>query len=79
MRRFISYFRVSTARQGESGLGLEAQRKAVVDFLNGGPWEVLGEYTEIESGKHADRPELRKALARRTGSTVLSEAGPALA
>jgi DNA invertase Pin-like site-specific DNA recombinase len=63
MRRFISYFRVSTARQGDSGLGLEAQRKAVVDFLNG-PWEVLGEYTEIESGKHADRPELNNRSYR---------------
>jgi DNA invertase Pin-like site-specific DNA recombinase len=73
MRRFISYFRVSTARQGRSGLGLDAQRKAVVDFLNGGQWEVLGEYTEIESGKHADRPELRKAMdhARRTGAVLL--------
>jgi DNA invertase Pin-like site-specific DNA recombinase len=73
MRRFISYFRVSTARQGRSGLGLDAQRKAVVDFLNGGQWEVLGEYTEIESGKHSDRPELRKAMdhARRTGAVLL--------
>ena len=73
MRRFITYFRVSTARQGRSGLGLDAQRKAVVDFLNGGHWEVLGEYTEIESGKHADRPELRKAIdhARRTSAVLL--------
>ena len=73
MRRIVSYYRVSTARQGQSGLGLDAQRKAVVDFLNGGHWEVLGEYTEVESGKHADRPELRRAMdhARRTGATLV--------
>jgi len=41
---------VSTDRQGKSGLGLEAQRKAVEDYLNGGNWELAGEYTEIESG-----------------------------
>ncbi len=61
---FIAYYRVSTARQGRSGLGLEAQRKAVSDYLNGGDWKLLGEYTEVETGKSAARPELTKALAR---------------
>lgn len=73
MRCIVSYFRVSTDRQGQSGLGLEAQRKAVADYLNGGCWEVLGEYTEVESSKNDDRPELRKAMdhARRTGATLV--------
>ena len=61
--KFIAYFRVSTDRQGKSGLGLEAQRDTVMNFLNGGRWTLVGEFTEIESGKRADRPELVKALA----------------
>ena len=62
--RWISYLRVSTARQGRSGLGLEAQRKAVEDFLNGGKWKLVKEFVEIESGKKsgADRPILAKTL-----------------
>lgn len=60
---FIAYYRVSTARQGRSGLGLDAQKRAVKDFLNGGPWELLGEFVEVESGKDDDRPELEQALA----------------
>jgi DNA invertase Pin-like site-specific DNA recombinase len=61
-RRFIAYYRVSTERQGQSGLGLDAQRKAVLDYLNGGAWELVEEFTEVESGKRADRPELARAL-----------------
>jgi DNA invertase Pin-like site-specific DNA recombinase len=61
--RFVAYYRVSTDRQGRSGLGLDAQRNAVMDYLNGGAWELAGEYTEIESGRHSDRPELTKAIA----------------
>jgi DNA invertase Pin-like site-specific DNA recombinase len=61
--RFIAYYRVSTAQQGRSGLGLEAQQAAVRDYLNGGRWELLREFTEVESGKRSDRPELAKALA----------------
>jgi DNA invertase Pin-like site-specific DNA recombinase len=61
--RFIAYYRVSTAQQGRSGLGLEAQRQAVADYLNGGRWDLLAAFTEIESGRRADRPELDKALA----------------
>ncbi len=63
-RRFVAYYRVSTEKQGRSGLGLQAQRKAVEDLLNGnGGWELAAEFTEIESGKSADRPELEKAIA----------------
>src|SRR5260370_234218 len=61
--KFVSYYRVSTARQGKSGLGIEAQRAAVANYLNGGDWSVVAEFTEVESGKRADRPELDKALA----------------
>ncbi len=60
---FIAYYRVSTAKQGASGLGLEAQRKAVADYLNGGHWRIAAEFTEVESGRKAARPELEKALA----------------
>jgi len=61
--RHVAYFRVSTGRQGESGLGLDAQRKAVIDYLDGGDWELVAEFTEIESGRRNDRPELEAALA----------------
>jgi len=61
-RRFVAYYRVSTDRQGRSGLGLEAQQKAVRDYLNGGAWELVGEFIEVESGKRGDRPELARAL-----------------
>ena len=61
--QFVAYYRVSTARQGRSGLGLEAQRRAVTDFLNGGSWDLLAEFVEVESGKADDRPQLEHALA----------------
>src|SRR5215203_4839646 len=61
--RFVSYLRVSTDRQGRSGLGLEAQRKAVSDFLDGGRWELIAEFVEVESGKRDDRPKLAEAMA----------------
>jgi DNA invertase Pin-like site-specific DNA recombinase len=60
--KFVSYLRVSTARQGRSGLGLEAQREAVGGFLNGGRWKLVEEVIEVESGKKNDRPELARAL-----------------
>jgi len=63
MKRFIAYYRVSTDKQGQSGLGLEAQQQAVRAYLNGGAWELVGEFTEIESGKKDDRPQLAAALA----------------
>ena len=61
--KFISYLRVSTQRQGKSGLGLEAQREAVAGYLNGGAWELVEEVLEVESGKRNDRPELARALS----------------
>lgn len=61
--RFVAYYRVSTDRQGKSGLGLDAQREAVENYLNGGRWSLVAEFTEIESGRRNDRPELEKALA----------------
>jgi DNA invertase Pin-like site-specific DNA recombinase len=61
--KFVSYLRVSTKRQGASGLGLEAQRAAVETFLNGGRWKLVAEHVEVESGKHDhNRPALHKAL-----------------
>lgn len=61
MVEYVTYYRVSTDKQGRSGLGLDAQKKAVSDFI--GNIVPLEEFTEIESGKKADRPELLKALA----------------
>ncbi|WP_298106317.1 recombinase family protein [Bradyrhizobium sp.] len=61
--KFIAYYRVSTARQGRSGLGLEAQREAVRTYLNGGDWTIVAEFTEVESGRRSDRPEFERALA----------------
>lgn len=59
---FVAYYRVSTARQGASGLGLEAQQEAVRAYLNGGNWRMVAEVTEVESGKRNDRPKLAEAL-----------------
>ncbi len=72
--KHVAYYRVSTAKQGRSGLGLEAQQSAVRGFLNGGSWELVGEVTEVESGKRADnRPQLQEALrlCRTTGATLI--------
>jgi DNA invertase Pin-like site-specific DNA recombinase len=60
--KFVAYYRVSTQQQGASGLGLEAQRAAVSQYLDGGDWQLLREFTEIESGKRTDRPKLVEAL-----------------
>src|SRR5215469_7772773 len=71
--KFVSYLRISTARQGCSGLGLEAQRKSVEDYLNGGHWELIAEFVEVETGKRDDRPKLLEALhrAKITGATLV--------
>ena len=71
--KFISYLRVSTDKQGRSGLGLEAQRAAVESYLNSGRCTLAAEYVEAESGKRCDRPKLAKALAhaKAIGATVV--------
>lgn len=64
---FVAYYRVSTAKQGQSGLGLQAQKEAVAQYLNGGDWNLLAEFTEVETGKGSNaltkRPELQRAIA----------------
>lgn len=60
--RYVAYYRVSTKRQGRSGLGLAAQKKLVASFMNGGDVELLDEFVEHESGRKDDRPQLQKAL-----------------
>jgi DNA invertase Pin-like site-specific DNA recombinase len=71
--RFVAYYRVSTAQQGRSGLGLEAQREAVRAFLASTGGAVAEAFTEIESGKNADRPQLARALdvCRLTGAVLV--------
>ena len=61
--RFVAYYRVSTAQQGASGLGLEAQREAVSRHVAGAQGAIVAEFQEIESGKRNDRPEIAAALA----------------
>ena len=64
--KFVTYYRVSTQKQGKSGLGLEAQRKAIEEYLNGGNFEVLEEFVEVETGKGSNalarRPVLKEAI-----------------
>jgi DNA invertase Pin-like site-specific DNA recombinase len=71
--RFVAYYRVSTAQQGRSGLGLDAQREAVRVFLAGRSDKLAEAFTEVESGKNADRPQLARALdaCRLTGGVLV--------
>src|SRR5689334_9856224 len=59
----VAYYRVSTAKQGASGLGVDAQRTSVLNYLNRDGLQILEEFTEIESGRRSDRPQLDHALA----------------
>ena len=65
--KFVAYYRVSTQKQGQSGLGLEAQKQAVTLYLKGGDGELLSDYVEIETGKGSDaldrRPQLKAAMS----------------
>jgi DNA invertase Pin-like site-specific DNA recombinase len=73
-QKFVAYLRVSTARQGRSGLGLEAQQVAVRQFVAGRGGKIIApEFVEVETGKRNDRPELQKALNRCsvTGATLV--------
>ena len=72
MNSLVAYYRVSTRRQARSGLGLEAQQAAVFDFQMRNGAEVLSSFTEVETGKRSDRPELAKAIAhaKRAGATL---------
>src|SRR6185436_18512134 len=71
--KIVAYYRVSTKKQGESGLGLEAQQEAVRAFTQEKNATIIRHYTEIETGKSADRPELLKALAhaKRSKATLV--------
>ena len=71
--KLVAYKRVSTARQGRSGLGLQAQSKAIEDFAQAKGAAILARFTEIESGRKDARPELAQALhlAKLTGATLV--------
>jgi len=71
--QFVAYYRVSTAKQGRSGLGLEAQQDSVGNYVDHRGGELLEQFIEVESGKRDDRPELGRALRRclLTGSTLV--------
>lgn len=73
IRGFVAYYRVSTDKQGRSGLGLEAQREAVSRYVAGVAGELIADYEEVESGKRRDRPQLQLALAasRARGATLV--------
>jgi DNA invertase Pin-like site-specific DNA recombinase len=71
--KFVAYYRVSTARQGRSGLGLNAQKEAVANYLNGGRWSLAGEFVEVESGADNGRPQLAEAIkaAKRARASLI--------
>ena len=71
--QYVAYYRVSTGKQGRSGLGLEGQQEAVRRYLNGGSWQLLAEFTEVESGADDSRPKLAAAFreCRMTGARLI--------
>ena len=71
--KFVAYYRVSTTKQGINGLGMDAQRNSVMNYLNGGNWKLLAEFSEVETGKRSDRQELAKAitLCRKERATLV--------
>lgn len=73
VKKVIGYFRVSTKKQGKSGLGLEGQRSAIHEYVSKQGSELIATYTEIETGKSKDRPELLKAIAhaKRSKATLV--------
>jgi len=76
VKQFIKYYRVSTRSQADSGLGLSAQQRDIDLYLSTyaeTPWEVIADFTDVQSGKDDNRPELQKAmaLAEETGATIL--------
>src|SRR5260370_4312531 len=72
-RQFVAYYRVSTDRQGRSGLGLDAQREAVLRHLAAHHGKLVGEFCEVESGRRSDRPQLESAIAaaKRAKATLI--------
>ena len=61
--KYVAYLRVSTDKQGANGYGIDAQREAAGNRLNGGSWKLVETFVEVESGRRRSRPELAKALA----------------
>jgi DNA invertase Pin-like site-specific DNA recombinase len=79
MRQVVSYLRVSTDKQGKSGLGIEAQREAVARFVSAEDMELVGEYVEVETGKGCDALDRRPQLAAALGTARKAKAAVVVA